>query len=76
MCPYEFVAKDTAANGVDKVWQCYVAGISPTNAASRFMAIIAVDANGMPPKVQSPKSKVVENVEGRKWFLFAICGQL
>ena len=28
-----------AANGVNKVWECYVAGISPTNAASRFFRV-------------------------------------
>ncbi len=37
---YETAANVTAANGVNKVWECYVAGISPTNAAARFEARI------------------------------------
>ena len=61
-----------AANGADKVWQCYVAGISPTNAASRFLATIAVDANGMPvvswdPKLpQEEEAKRTYTVEGKE----------
>ena len=30
---YESAAKEDAANGVNKVWECYVAGLNPTNAA-------------------------------------------
>ena len=37
---YEVAAKATAANGRNKVWECYVAGISPTNATSKFVAKI------------------------------------
>ena len=72
VCPYEFVAKATAANGVDKVWQCYVVGISPTNAANRFLATIAVDANGMPvvswdPKLSSEEeAKRTYTIEGKE----------
>ena len=68
----EAAAKATAANGVDKVWQCYVAGISPTNAASRFMATIAVDGNGMPLVSWDPKlspeeeAKRTYTVEGKE----------
>ena len=39
---YEAAARATAANGADKVWQCYLSGVSPTNAAERFLAQIAV----------------------------------
>ena len=30
-----------AANGVNKVWECFVAGISPTNAAAALRAVIS-----------------------------------
>ena len=33
-------AQSTAANGRDKVWECFVAGISPTNETARFTATI------------------------------------
>ena len=39
---YEEAAKATSSNGVDKVWQCYVAGLSPTNATDRLLATIEV----------------------------------
>ena len=37
---YEAAAKADASNGENKVWECYVAGLSPTNAAERFLAIV------------------------------------
>lgn len=37
---YEAAAKATAANGHNKVWECYVAGISPTDIAAKFTAKI------------------------------------
>ena len=37
---YEAAAKATAANGRNKVWECYVAGISPTNETAKFAAKI------------------------------------
>lgn len=37
---YESAALAMAKNGLNKVWECYVAGISPTNAESRFTAKI------------------------------------
>ena len=37
---YETAAKATAANGFNKVWECYVAGISPTDIAAKFTAKI------------------------------------
>lgn len=45
---YEAAAKADAANGVNKVWECYVAGISPTNATEQFTAKITIDENGNP----------------------------
>lgn len=35
------------ANNVNKVWECYVAGISPTNAAEAFRAVISWES-GVP----------------------------
>lgn len=37
---YETAAKATAANGHNKVWECYVAGINPTDVAAKFTAKI------------------------------------
>lgn len=37
---YEAAALATAANGHNKVWECYVAGISPTNETAKFAAKI------------------------------------
>ena len=45
---YEAVALSAAMNGCDKVWECYVSGISPTNKDSRFTAIIKMGADGKP----------------------------
>ena len=39
---YETAAKATAANGLNKVWECYVAGINPTDVAAKFTAKIEV----------------------------------
>ena len=35
-----------AANKINSVWDCFVAGISPTNPAAAFLANIEFDANG------------------------------
>ena len=37
---YEAAALATAANGHNKVWECYVTGISPTNETAKFAAKI------------------------------------
>ena len=37
---YEAAALATAANGVNKVWECYVAGLVPTDDGARFRAKI------------------------------------
>ena len=44
----------TAANGVNKVWECYVAGLNPTNAAERFLATITLDELGRPSVSWTP----------------------
>ena len=37
---YEAAAHATAANGYNKVWECYVSGISPVDVTAKFMAKI------------------------------------
>jgi len=49
---YEAAATATAANGM-KVWECYVAGLDPTNANSRFEAKIEVK-DGVPTVAWTP----------------------
>ena len=44
---YEAAAFEMSANGRGTVWECYVAGISPTNAAAAFRAVISWK-NGAP----------------------------
>ena len=39
---FEAATKATAANGRNKVWECYVAGISPTDETSQFTAKIEI----------------------------------
>ncbi len=51
---YETAAMATAANGVDKVWQCYVAGLDPTDKDAVFRARIAFE-NGAPVVSWEPK---------------------
>ncbi len=69
---YEAAAKEDAANGVNKVWECYVAGISPTNAADVFRAVISME-NGAPVVGWEPdlndggtKHERVYTVEGKE----------
>ena len=50
---YEVAANATAANGRNKVWECYVAGISPTNETAKFTAVIEM-ADGVPQITWSP----------------------
>ena len=65
-------ARATAANGRDKVWECYVAGLDPTNATSRLLATIEME-NGEPVVTWTPdlneggtKSERVYTVEGKE----------
>ena len=69
---YVAAANATAANGLNKVWECYVAGISPTNAASSFRTVISF-ADGKPvirwdPDLNDgePGSGRVYRVEGKE----------
>ena len=69
---YEAAALAPAANRVNKVWECYVAGISPTNEAARFEARIDV-SNGVPVVTWTPdlneggtKAERVYTVEGQE----------
>ncbi|MCL1921970.1 MAG: hypothetical protein FWG50_13015 [Kiritimatiellaeota bacterium] len=50
---YADLIAQTAANGVNTVAECYVAGLNPTGAASRFRASI-VFSNGAPHIAWSP----------------------
>ena len=49
---YEAAAKTTAANG-RPVWECYVAGLDPTNETSKFTAFISL-SNRIPYITWSP----------------------
>ena len=57
---YEAAANATAANGVNKVWECYVAGISPTNETQVFRTVISWE-NGEPKISWEPKLAVDED---------------
>ena len=48
------MANVTAANGVNKVWECYVAGLCPTNSAEVFRTVISWE-NGEPKISWEPK---------------------
>ena len=68
---YEAAANGLAANGENKVWECYVAGLNPTNAVERLLAQIAV-TNGTADVWWTPdlneggtKSERVYTVEGK-----------
>ena len=77
---YETAAKAPAANGANDVWACYVAGLDPTNATSRFFA--EIDATVDPPRVTwtpdlnegGTKSERVYTVEGKTNLLDATWG--
>ena len=68
---YEAAATAHVSNGANQVWECYVAGISPTNAAARFEAMI-VFTNDTPvvhwfPDLneEGTKNERVYTVEGK-----------
>ena len=50
---YEAAAKATAANGRNKVWECFVAGICPTNETASFTARIEMQ-DGAPVVTWEP----------------------
>ena len=69
---YESAANATALNGRNKVWECYVAGISPTNASASFLATIEIGKDGSPEVKWTPdlnengtKSVRTYTVEGK-----------
>ena len=69
---YETAAHSTAANDVNKVWECYVAGLNPTNATDVFRAVISME-NGAPVVRWEPdlnengtKHERVYTVEGKE----------
>ncbi len=45
---FEKAANERAANGKNTYGECYIAGLTPTNATERFEATIAMDADGKP----------------------------
>ncbi len=56
-----------------KVWECYVAGLNPTNATDVFRAVISIVADGDPVVGREPglneggtKNERVYTVEGRE----------
>ena len=59
---YEAAAKETAANGENKVWECYVAGLVPTNATDVFRAVISME-NGAPVVGWEPKLSAAEEAK-------------
>jgi hypothetical protein len=68
---YEAAASAEAANGANKVWECYVAGLDPTDPAATFTAEV-VFTNGSPVVSWKPdlnekdtKSERSYEVEGR-----------
>ncbi len=67
----EAAAQTMAANGVNKVWECYVAGISPTNETARFDATIdIVDGKPVvrwdPPLSAAEEAKRIRKVLGKR----------
>ena len=68
---YESAAKEDAANGRNKVWECYVAGLDPTDAASLFRTVISFD--GKSPRISwnprlaaEEEAKRVYTIHGRE----------
>lgn len=51
---YETAANATAANGVNAVWECFVAGLDPTDAGAFFQVLISFK-NGVPTVSWEPK---------------------
>ena len=69
---YESAAKEDAANGLNKVWECYVAGLTPTDAKVAFRTVISIGADGEPVVSWNPdlneggtKHERVYTVEGK-----------
>ncbi|MBR3084799.1 MAG: hypothetical protein IKH04_00205 [Kiritimatiellae bacterium] len=60
---YEAAANATSANGVNKVWQCYVAGIDPEDEDAKFKATIEMDADGKPVVKWNPPLSAEEEAK-------------
>ena len=60
--------EDTAANGQNKYWECYVLGLDPTNELSKFIATIRMD--GTTPIVEySPTNETLKASGGIEYIL-------
>ena len=59
---YEAAAKETAANGVNKVWECYVAGLVPTNVTDVFRTVISMES-GKPKISWEPRLNAAEEAK-------------
>lgn len=57
----EATAINVSTNGVDKWWQCYVLGLDPTNALSRFTVSIRM-AGETPVVTYAPTNTVLGNI--------------
>jgi uncharacterized repeat protein (TIGR02543 family) len=71
---YEAAAAAKAANGVNTVWECYVAGLDPTDGNAAFTAALSFDGDGNPvvssdPDLGDERTYTVEGVEnlGDAW---------
>ena len=51
---WEAAAQATAANGENKVWECYVAGLDPASATNRFLVRLDFDGTGAPRLAWTP----------------------
>ena len=65
---YEAAALATAENGHNKVWECYVAGISPTNETAKFAAKIEMK-DGAPVVTWEPNLNTNGTVR-----IYKVCG--
>lgn len=68
-CDYERAAFAIAANGINSVWECYVAGLDPTVPSSVFRVDISMDGND--PRIDwTPDLGVARDyrLEGRTKF--------
>ena len=51
-----------AANGVNKVWECYVAGLVPTNVTDVFRTVISMEG-GKPQISWEPRLNAAEEAK-------------
>ena len=63
-----FAAKEDTANGLNKVWECYVADINPTNATEMFRTVILCE-NGAPVIGWQPRLSAEEEAK-RTYTIF------